>query len=40
MPLPKGPRHCGVELYRDATSASRGFAFWRRDETDFVTSAD
>jgi hypothetical protein len=23
-----------VELYRDAASASRGFAFWKRDETD------
>jgi hypothetical protein len=24
----------GVELYRDSSSAARGFAFWRRDEVD------
>ena len=27
-----------VELYRDAGSASRGFAFWKRDETDLSDS--
>src|SRR5437763_327864 len=27
-----------VELYRDAASASRGFAFWKRDETDLSDS--